>query len=134
MVRGRKTMEKQPKNELRKIGEDKYELKTEFENMHRTDVFNTGFLRDAYKSGVEEYNRVLEQLKKINKQLKEKEYTKQEIAEIEEFVRLNNAAREYEDYKKAQNQRDNALDMVERLRQQKEDIERVMPEVKRMKK
>ena len=127
-------MEKMPEIELKKVSNDKYELKTKFENMHRTDVFNSEFLKNAYRDGVSEYNRVVEQLKKINKTVKDKEYSKQDIQEIEEFVRLNNMAREYEEYKKTLSQRDNALDMLERLRKQKEDIEKAMPEVKRMKK
>ena len=126
--------EKIPEHKLEKIGENKYRLTTHFEHLKRVDEFDKEFLKQSYKGGVEEYNKVIEQLKTVNKKLKETEYTKEEEQAVLEFIELNNKASKYNDYKKAVEQRDVALDMLERLRMQKEDIERVCPELKRAKK
>lgn len=127
-------MEKIPENKMEKIGKNKFRLTTNFERVERIDVFDKQFLIESYRAGVEEYNKVSEELKKANKKLKENQYTKEEEDDIVKFIELNNKAHKYNEYQKALSQRDNMVDMMKRLSKQKEDIEKVCPEVKRAKK
>lgn len=127
-------MNKTPEHKLERIGKDKYRLTTRYDSLLRTEEFDKDFLKQSYKGGIDEYNKAVEQLKTLNKKLKETEYSKEDIQAVEDFIALNNKAAKYNDYLKAVEQRDAALEMLERLRLQKEDIEKVAPELKRAKK
>lgn len=126
--------QKMPVNKLEKISSGRYRLTTEFERLVRVDEFDKAFLKESYESGVAEYNRVLEQLRSVNKKLDSNPVTPDDVEEVERFIALNNKAAAYSEHKKLLDQRDAALDMLERLRAQKEDIEKVVPELKRAKK
>lgn len=133
-MENKKMENKMPENKLEKISNNKFRLTTKFDKLHRVDEFDKDFLKQSYNEGVQEYNKLIEQLSKINKDIEEMTLTKEEEDEIIRFIEMNNKAHQYGKYKKAMEQRDTALDMLKRLRTQKEDIEKVIPELKRKKK
>ena len=124
----------EPITKLEKIGKDKYRLTTIFDRLTRVEEFDRSFLKESYEAGVKEYQDILEQLKKVNKKIKETEHTPADAAKVEEFIEMNNKAHKYGEYKKALDQRDAIIDLMKRHTKQKEDIEKACPELKRAKK
>lgn len=129
-------MEKQnePITKLEKISNNQYSLTTIFDRLIRVEEFDKSFLKESYEAGVKEYNDIVEQLKKVNKKIKETEHTPDDVVRIEEFIEMNNKAHKYGEYKKALDQRDAVIELMKRHTKQKEDIERICPELKRAKK
>jgi hypothetical protein len=126
--------EKIPENKLERLSNDKFRLTTRFERLTRVDEFDKTFLKESYVGGVKEYNDIVEQFKKVNKKLKDTEFSKEDEIRVKEFIELNNLAHKYEEYQKSLGQRDGMIDLMKRLANQKEDIEKVCPELKRHKK
>jgi hypothetical protein len=126
--------DKEPVVNLEKLGNDKFRLTTTFDRLVRVEEFDKSFLKESYDAGIKEYNDITEQLKKVNKKIKETEHSPEDATKVEEFIEMNNKAHKYGEYKKALDQRDAIIDLMKRHTKQKEDIERVCPELKRAKK
>lgn len=118
------------KFEFNKISEDKYSFVMRSEDIERTEVVSKKFAKDHYTEIKDQKADLLKNLATANKLIERGEMVKD--AEMDKFLEMANKAAEYKKAVEALSNRDAMLDMLEKITQSMESIEKVIPEVKRM--
>ena len=105
---------------------------TETKELKRIEEVPKQAAIDLYRQSKEEKERLVQEINKIEKKIKSFDIKKDE--ELERFIELANKAAKYNEYRQAQDQRDNMLSNLNNYTMQIEDLEKAIPELKRAKK
>lgn len=87
---------------------------------------------ELYKQTKDEKVHYMAELNKLNKKIQDSKIEPDK--ELDKFIEMANKAHQYNEFKKATEQRDGALNMINNINQQIEDLEKAIPELKRAKK
>jgi len=116
---------------LKKLANGQYEFTMKMPELLRTEVVSEESVRKHYKELRDRKNQSTEQLKLLNKKIKESELETDE--ELEKFIELANKAAKYNEFRQAKNQQKAVLDTLKRIEDEIARIEKVSPEFKRLK-
>jgi hypothetical protein len=119
-----------PTFDFKKIDEDHYAFVMKSKDIERTEVVHKQYVKDHYKTIKEEKAEHMRGLSQVQKDIARAEFVKD--AELDHFLELANKAADYAKGVKAMEQRDFHTDMIGKLSTSIEQIEKVLPEVKRM--
>jgi hypothetical protein len=101
----------------------------EFEKFTRKEEIPKKYLKELYEDSKKNLHAYLEELKKVNKNIKNDPTT--EDPELAHLIELLHKVKDYEEYQKNKLARDNILLFVDGYRKQKDDILKVCPEFER---
>lgn len=123
---------KTPEYEFKKLGNGKVAFITKTDEATTTIETTVERAKNHYKEMIDGKQKLLNDLAKINKDLKDNEVVKNE--EMEKFIQMANDANKYHKYQKLLTDRDVLLENLKMSERTIKDVETAMPEVKRMKK
>jgi len=124
-------METEKQFEFKKLSGGRCAFVMRSKDIERTEVVSEEFAKEHYKGLRKQKNEVLQQLSQANKSLEANKVDKNE--DVEKFIELANLASKYKKYLDASENSKSINKMLDEINQSMIQIEKVMPEVKRMK-
>jgi len=125
-----KNMEK--RFEFKKVGKDKCAFIMHSDDIERTEVVSEEFAKNHYKNLLEQRNEVIENINKINKDVELNRVEQSD--ELERFIKNSIDAGKYKKFTDSLQNLKATKEMLDNINNSIEAIQKVMPEVKRMKK
>jgi hypothetical protein len=101
----------------------------EFEKFKRIEEIPKKYLKELYEESEKQLNAYVEQLKVVNKKIKNSEFENDE--ELNDFISKLKRVQEYDKFLKDKDVRDNILKFIDGYRKQRDDILKVCPEFNR---
>jgi hypothetical protein len=118
--------------EFKKLGNNKCAFVMHSEDIERTEVVNEEYVKKHYSTLKEQKGEILNQLSQARKTAEQNKVEKSE--DIEKFLALVEEAGKYKKYHEAELQQASISKMLTQINLSLEQMEKAMPELKRLKK
>lgn len=118
------------KYDFKKISNDKFAFIGVTPNFVRTEECNKQYVKDHYKDMVNQRNELMKNMAQARKMMDDNKVEKD--IEMERFIEMANNAAKYKKYLESENNHKAMLDMIENINGSLAQIEKVLPELKRM--
>jgi len=120
------------KMEFKKLANGKCAFLSGNDEVDRTEVVSVEYVKKHYREIADKKNENLNNLQSINKKIKENAVEMD--AEMEKFIEMANKANRYAQHQKDLDAREGILKVLGIIEDSMKQIEKVLPEVKRLKK